>query len=257
MGGGGGGSPSLSGLPDRPSRSGLASRLSRSPRSGHGRHRGAFVWCPSKAHGFLPNTVNRHDDAGLFNVGHRPVRGSLPSAGPKLDTFTDQQRGSAGAKSCIDLAVLSRSQSLSPASHRRLKAALRASVRRHLHAQGPACRHCLDRCSPAFQSNRANCSCCSTARGSPCSTNGSENDIRCHVTKRKVSRRPRSRPPVAMPRRLPRPQQDRAKLGIAFWTTWIGSVSKPPYVPALPQSTSTARHSVTATTFAPLTNRES
>jgi hypothetical protein len=42
----------------------------------------------------------------------------------------------------------------------------------------------------------------------PLHTNGSENDIRCQVTRRKVSAGTRSGRRARMPRRLPRPRQD-------------------------------------------------
>ena len=51
----------------------------------------------------------------------------------------------------------------------------------------------------------------------PLHTNGSERDIRLHVTKRKVSGGIRSADGRRLPRRIPRTDAHRAKLGIAFW----------------------------------------
>ena len=194
------------------------------------------LWGSVKAHGFLPNTVIVSDDAGQFNVGqHALCWVHAERLIHKLDTFTDEQR-----------LAQSRTRALIWRFYRDLKAyrqhptkprraALRARFDRiftrktgfvtlnrllaRLHANKPELLIVLDR--PEI----------------PLHTNGSENDIRCQVTKRKVSGGTRSDPGRDCRDAFLGLSKTCAKLGIAFWD-YLGSrlaVPNQPEIPYLPQ----------------------
>jgi len=144
------------------------------------------LWGAIKAHGLLPGTVVVSDDAGQFALGeHALCWVHAERLVHKLDTFTDHQRAAqARIRDLIwwfyaDLKAYRREPS------RRRRAELRARFDRifkrrtgfavldrlldRLHANKPELLHVLDR--PEI----------------PLHTNGSENDIRAQVTRRKVS----------------------------------------------------------------------
>jgi len=82
----------------------------------------------------------------------------------------------------------------------------------------------------------ANCSSCSIGPEIPLHTNGSENDVRCQVTKRKVSGGTRSDPGRDCRDAFLGLSKTCAKLGIAFWD-YLGSrlaVPNQPEIPYLP-----------------------
>ena len=174
------------------------------------------LWGAIKAHGLLPGTVVVSDDAGQFALGeHALCWVHAERLVHKLDTFTDHQRAAqARIRDLIwwfyaDLKAYRREPS------RRRRAELRARFDRifkrrtgfavldrlldRLHANKPELLHVLDR--PEI----------------PLHTNGSENDIRAQVTRRKVSGGTRSD--------MGRDCRDTflglaktcAKLGLSFW----------------------------------------
>lgn len=192
------------------------------------------LWGSVKAHGFLPTTVIVSDDAGQFNVGqHGLCWVHSERLVHKLDTFTDENRAAqAGVRELIwNLYRDLKAYRCAPTRQR--KAALRARFDRiftrktgfvtldrllaRLHANKPELLMVLDR--PEI----------------PLHTNGSENDIRCHVTRRKVSGGTRSD--------LGRDCRDAflgilktcAKLKILFWD-YLGArlaVPEGPIIPSL------------------------
>jgi hypothetical protein len=144
------------------------------------------LWGSVKAHGLLPNTVIVSDDAGQFNVGsHGLCWVHAERLVHKLDTFTEEHRAAQAAvrmqiwQLYADLKDYRRTPN--PDSKAALQARFDAIFTQktgfvtldrllaRLHANKPELLMVLDR--PEI----------------PLHTNGSENDIRCHVTRRKIS----------------------------------------------------------------------
>jgi len=191
------------------------------------------LWGSVKAHGFLPDTVIVSDDAGQFNVGqHGLCWVHCERLVHKLDAFTDENRAAQATmreliwKFYADLKAYRRH----PIKQR--KTVLRARfdciftrktgfvtldhLLARLNANKPELLMVLDR--PEI----------------PLHTNGSENDIRCQVTRRKVSAGTRSD--------IGRDCRDAflglaktcAKLEIAFWD-YLGDRLAVPRCQAIPR----------------------
>ncbi|MBV8855120.1 MAG: transposase [Sinobacteraceae bacterium] len=144
------------------------------------------LWGSIKAHGFLPQTVIVSDDAGQFHVGrHALCWVHAERLVHKLDAFTDlHQRAQAHMRGLIwwfysDL----KAYCADPTSRRR--AELRARFDRiFMRRTGFAT---LDRLLQRLHANKAELLMALDRPEIALHTNGSENDIRCQVTKRKVS----------------------------------------------------------------------
>ena len=190
------------------------------------------LWGSVKAHGFLPDTVIVSDDAGQFNVGrHGLCWVHSERLVHKLDAFTDQNRAAqASVRDLIwrfygDLKLYRSDPSI------QRKAALWARFDRifkrntgfvtldrllaRLHANKPELLMVLDR--PEI----------------PLHTNGSENDVRCHVTRRKVSGGTRSDVGRDCRDAFLGIAKTCAKLEIAFWD-YLGARLAVPGGPAIP-----------------------
>jgi hypothetical protein len=190
------------------------------------------LWGAIKAHGLLPGTVIVSDDAGQFVVGcHALCWVHAERLVHKLDTFTDhQRRAQRHLRSLIwwfyrDLKAYRREPT--PRRRSELRARFdRLFARRtgfvvldrllaRLHANKPELLRVLDR--PEI----------------PLHTNGSENDIRAQVTRRKVSGGTRSD--------IGRDCRDAflglmktcQKLGVSFWD-YLGTRLAVPDQPAIP-----------------------
>jgi hypothetical protein len=190
------------------------------------------LWGSVKAHGFLPNTVIVSDDAGQFNVGqHGLCWIHAERLVYKLDTFTDENRLAQGRVRALiwpfyrDLKVY-RSHPTRPR-----KAALRARFDRIFTRKTGFVT--LDRLLARLHADKRELLIVLERPEIPLHTNGSENDVRCQVTKRKVSGGTRSD--------LGRDCRDAflglaktcAKLGIAFWD-YLGSRLAVPGNPTIP-----------------------
>src|SRR5277367_5703452 len=190
------------------------------------------LWGSIHAHEFLRDTVIVSDDAGQFNVGrHALCWVHAERLVHKLDTFTEPQRvAQRRVRSLIwrfyaDL----KAYRVNPTPRRRGQ--LRARFDRIF------CRRTgfatLDRLLARLHANKAELLAVLDHPDIPLHTNGSENDIRCQVTRRKVSGGTRSD--------LGRDCRDAflglaktcAKLGVAFWD-YLGSRLAIPGQPALP-----------------------
>ena len=193
------------------------------------------LWGSIHAHDFLREGVVVSDDAGQFAVGrHALCWVHAERLVHKLDTFTDHQRvAQKHVRSLIwrfyaDL----KAYRANPTPHRRGQ--LRVRFDRVF------CRRTgfvtLDRLLARLHANKAELLAVLDHPDIPLHTNGSENDIRCQVTKRKVSGGTRSD--------LGRDCRDAflglaktcAKLGVAFWD-YLGTrlgIDGQPAVPALP-----------------------
>ena len=194
------------------------------------------LWGSIKAHGFLPSTVIVSDDAGQFAVGqHALCWVHSERLVHKLDTFTDENRAAQAEVRELIWNFYRDLKTYRCAPTRQRKTALRARFDRiftrktgfvtldrllaRLHASQSELLRVLDR--PEI----------------PLHTNGSENDIRCHVTRRKVSGGTRSD--------VGRDCRDAflgivktcAKLEIALWD-YLGSrlaIPASPSIPHLPE----------------------
>jgi Transposase IS66 family len=174
------------------------------------------LWGAIKAHGLLPETVIVSDDAGQFALGeHALCWLHAERLVHKLETFTDQQRAAqARMRELIwwfyaDLKAYRREPS------RRRRAELRARFDRIFRRRTGFVM--LDRLLERLHANKAELLQVLDHPDIPLHTNGSENDIRAQVTRRKVSGGTRSD--------MGRDCRDAflglaktcAKLGLSFW----------------------------------------
>ena len=139
-----------------------------------------------KAHGLIKDTVIVSDAAGQFQVGrHALCWVHAERLVHKLDTFTDHHRAAQQRMRSLiwwfyaDLKAYRRD----PTPARR--AALRARFDRIFKRQTGFAT--LDRRLARLHANKAELLVVLDRPEIPLHTNGSENDIRCHVTKRKIS----------------------------------------------------------------------
>jgi Transposase IS66 family len=193
-------------------------------------------WGSIHAHGFLSNAVLLSDDAGQFAVGrHALCWVHAERLVHKLDTFTDLHRAAQQRMRKLiwnfyaDLKVYR----ATPGKSRRL--ALRARFDRIF------CRRTgfvtLDRLLKRLHANKAELLMVLERPEIPLHTNGSENDIRCQVTRRKVSAGTRSDDGRDCRDAFLGLAKTCAKQGIAFWD-YLGSrlnVPGQPLIPPLPQ----------------------
>jgi hypothetical protein len=149
------------------------------------------VWGSVQAHKFLCDAVVLSDDAGQFNVGrHALCWIHAERLVHKLDTFTDQQRAAqARVRSLIWRFYASlKAYQLKPTERRSI--ALRARFDRiFLRRTGFVT---LDRLLARLHANKDELLMVLDRPEISLHTNGSENDIRCYVTRRKVSAGTRS-----------------------------------------------------------------
>src|SRR5450755_1665694 len=194
------------------------------------------LWGSVKAHGFLPNTVIVSDDAGQFNVGqHGLCWIHAERLVHKLDTFTDVNRLAQGRVRGLiwpfyrDLKVYRGH----PTKQR--KVALRARFDRIFTRKTGFVT--LDRLLARLHANKPELLIVLDRPEIPLHTNGSENDVRCQVTKRKVSGGTRSDVGRDCRDAFLGLAKTCAKLGIAFWD-YLGSrlaVPGNPTIPYLPE----------------------
>ncbi len=195
----------------------------------------AALWGAVSAHGFLCEAVIVSDDAGQFNIGqHALCWIHAERLVHKLETFTDQQRAAQQhIRGLIwwyyaDLKLYRRE----PTPRRRRE--MRGRFDRIFHRRTGFAT--LDRLLQRLHANKAELLMVLDHPEIPLHTNGSENDIRCQVTKRKVSGGTHSD--------IGRDCRDAflglaktcTKLGIALWD-YLGarlSISGAPAVPHLP-----------------------
>jgi hypothetical protein len=149
------------------------------------------LWGSVQAHEFLCDAVILSDDAGQFNIGrHALCWVHAERLVHKLDTFNDQHRAAqTRVRSLIwDFYADLRAYQLKPGKRR--ASALRARFDRiFLRRTGFAT---LDRLLARLHANKAELLMVLERPEIPLHTNGSENDIRCQVTRRKVSAGTRS-----------------------------------------------------------------
>jgi hypothetical protein len=194
------------------------------------------LWGSVKAHDFLPNTVIVSDDAGQFNVGqHGLCWVHAERLVHKLDTFTDEQREAQRKIRALIWRFYRDLKAYRQHPISRRKAALRARFDRiFTHKTGFVS---LDRLLARLHANKSELLLVLDRPEIPLHTNGSENDIRCQVTKRKVSAGTRSDPGRDCRDAFLGLSKTCKKLGIAFWD-YLGSrlqLPNQPDIPSLPQ----------------------
>jgi hypothetical protein len=151
----------------------------------------AALWGSVQSHQFLCETVVLSDDAGQFNVGqHALCWVHAERLVHKLDTFTDKHRAAqARVQGLIwDYYADLKAYRVQP-SPRRAVALGKRFDRIFLRRTGFVT---LDRLLKRLHANKAELLMVLDRPETPLHTNGSENDIRCYVTRRKVSAGTRS-----------------------------------------------------------------
>jgi hypothetical protein len=174
------------------------------------------LWGSVTAHGFLPETVIVSDDAGQFDVGrHGLCWVHAERLVHKLNTFTDQQHAAQQKMRALiwwfyaDLKAYCRN----PTPRR--KAALKARFDRIFQRRTGFV--ALDRLLGRLHANKPELLIALDRPRTPLHTNGSENDIRCQVTRRKISGGTRSDAGRDCRDAFLGLSKTCAKLGIAFW----------------------------------------
>ena len=149
------------------------------------------LWGSVQSHKFLCDTVVLSDDAGQFNVGHHALCWvHAERLVHKLDTFTDKHRAAQARvrKLIWDYYARLKAYRLKPSPRRAM--ALRARFDRiFLRHTGFVT---LDRLLKRLHANKGELLMVLERPETPLHTNGSENDIRCYVTRRKISAGTRS-----------------------------------------------------------------
>lgn len=174
------------------------------------------LWGSIRAHGLLADAVIVSDDAGQFRLGrHGLCWVHAERLVHKLDTFTDQHRAAQQwVRGLIwrfyaDLKAYRRN----PAPNR--KAALRARFDRIFRRRTGFVT--LDRLLARLHANKAELLRVLERPEIPLHTNGSENDIRCQVTRRKISGGTRSDAGRECRDAFLSLAKTCSKLGISFW----------------------------------------
>jgi hypothetical protein len=194
------------------------------------------LWGSIQAHGFLRGSVIVSDDAGQFNIGqHGLCWVHAERLVHKLDTFTDQNRA---AQSTVRAAIWQLYRNLKAyrcAPSQQRKTALAAEFDRIF--TGKTGFVTLDRLLARLHANKAELLKVLDRPEIPLHTNGSENDIRCHVTRRKVSGGTRSDRGRDCRDAFLALAKTCAKLGISFWDYLGARLAIPgaPIIPPLPQ----------------------
>jgi hypothetical protein len=200
----------------------------------------AALWGSVKAHGLLPQTVIVSDDAGQFKVGpHALCWVHAERLVHKLDTFTDDNRC---AQSFIRDLIWSfyrdlKAYAQEPTPQR--KAALSAEF--DLIFTRKTGFVTLDRLLARLHGNKSELLMALERPEIPLNTNGSENDIRSHVTKRKISGGTRSDAGRDCRDAFLGLAKTCAKLGIAFWD-YLGARLAIPGQPEIPDLPAIVRH---------------
>ena len=193
------------------------------------------LWGSVKAHGFLGDTVIVSDDAGQFNVGrHALCWVHCERLVHKLEGFTAHNRAAqARVRGLIwdlyrDLKAYRENPSAS------LKASLLKRFDRIFKRKTSFA--LLDRLLKRIYANKSELLMVLDFPRTPLHTNGSENDIRCQVTRRKISGGTRSDTGRDCRDAFLGIAKTCAKLKISFWD-YLGArlgTAEPPDIPYLP-----------------------
>jgi len=144
------------------------------------------LWGSVKAHGLLADTVIVSDDAGQFKIGsHGLCWVHAERLVHKLDTFTEENRAAQAAVRELIWEFYADLKAYRCAPTPQNKAALQARFDRIFTCKTGFVT--LDRLLARLNANKSELLMVLDRPEIPLHTNGSENDIRCHVTRRKLS----------------------------------------------------------------------
>ena len=174
------------------------------------------LWGAIKAHGLLPGTVVVSDDAGQFAVGeHALCWVHAERLVHKLDTFTDHQRAAQALMRELIWWYYADLKTYRAEPDRRRRAELRTRFDRIFKRRTGFV--VLDRLLERLHANKAELLRVLDRPEIPLHTNGSENDIRAQVTRRKVSGGTRSDTGRDCRDAFLGLAKTCAKLGLSFW----------------------------------------
>src|SRR5215813_10886627 len=144
------------------------------------------LWGSVKAHGLLPDTVIVSDDAGQFKIGsHGLCWVHAERLVHKLDTFTEENRAAQASVRASIWEFYADLKAYRCAPTPQSKTELQARFDRIFTRNTGFVT--LDRLLARLHANKAELLMVLDRPEIPLHTNGSENDIRCHVTRRKLS----------------------------------------------------------------------
>jgi hypothetical protein len=198
------------------------------------------LWGSVKAHGFLHDTVILSDDAGQFNVGRHAlcwIHGERLVY--KLNTFTDAHRAAQAQVRGRIWELYADLKAYREAPSADLKTSL--SERFDAIFKSRSTFTLLNRLLKRIYRNKAELLRVLDYPVTPLHTNGAENDIRCQVTKRKVSGGTRSDVGRDCRNAFLGISKTCSKLGIDFWD-YLGArlrIDDPPDIPNLAEIVST------------------
>jgi hypothetical protein len=196
----------------------------------------AALWGSIHAHNFLCDAGVLSDDAGQFAVGrHALCWVHAERLVHKLDAFTDANRAAQQhvRKLIWNFYADLKAYQTNPGNSRRL--ALRTRFDRIFRRRTGFTT--LDRLLARLHANKAELLTVLDRPETPLHTNGSENDIRCHVTRRKISAGTRSDSGRDCRDTFLGLAKTCTKLGVAFWD-YLGSRLRVPGqapIPHLPR----------------------
>jgi hypothetical protein len=174
------------------------------------------LWGAVRAHGLLPGTVIVSDDAGQFLVGeHALCWVHAERLVHKLDSFTDQQRAAQARMRDLIWGFYADLKAYRREPSRRRRAELRARFDRIFRRRTGFV--VLDRLLERLHANKPELLRVLERPEIPLHTNGSENDIRAQVTRRKVSGGTRSDTGRDCRDAFLGLAKTCAKLGLSFW----------------------------------------
>ena len=195
------------------------------------------LWGAIRAHGLLPGTVVVSDDAGQFLVGeHGLCWVHAERLVHKLDAFTDDQRAAQARMRDLIWWFYADLKAYRREPGRRRRAELRARFDRLFRRRTGFV--ALDRLLERLHANKAELLRVLDRPEIPLHTNGSENDIRAQVTRRKVSGGTRSDTGRDCRDAFLGLAKTCAKLGLSFWDylgarLGITNQASIPYLPDL------------------------
>jgi hypothetical protein len=190
------------------------------------------LWGSVKAHGLLRDTVIISDDAGQFKVGrHGLCWVHAERLVHKLDAFTDLHRAAQQRMRGLIWWFYRDLKAYQAGPTPRRRAELRARFDRIFKRRTGFAT--LDRLLARLHANKAELLIVLDRPEIPLHTNGSENDIRCQVTRRKISGGTRSDTGRDCRDAFLALAKTCSKLGISFWD-FLGSRLAVPANPTLP-----------------------
>jgi hypothetical protein len=195
----------------------------------------AALWGSIQAHGLLREMVVVSDDAGQFAIGrHALCWVHAERLVHKLDTFTDLHRAAQKHMRALIWRFYHDLKAYRAKPTARRRSELRARFDRIFHRRTGFVT--LDRLLARLHANKPELLMVLDRPEIPLHTNGSERDIRLHVTKRKVSGGTRSLDGRDCRDAFLGLMRTATKLGIGFWE-YLGdrlSIPGQPIVPYLP-----------------------